>query len=302
MRLERRRLVGLGVVAAVDHDVGAVREGRDAGDQRGGVRAVRAAAGPRRCTTPVASRCSPVAAEHDRAELLGVHEHEPHAGVVDQAGQQVGPLPLDRLQLDPARVSANDTIARCPETTQTTPGATRVTSPGSPGAAGASCRTRAARSTRCRSRRAIGPRASASAAVDLPALGRPAAVLRAAQGSLRGSRRVDAAQPADQLLDRLPEPVGERLSPGSARGRTARPGGSAGARAAAGPVQPADLLVDAAQHARGCRPARCRSGGRPRRSRGSRRRRQGRPASMSSMIAETTTSRAITSAPGRASG
>ena len=48
VRLERRRLVGVGVVAAVDDDVGAVREGRDAGDQRRRRARRRAAAGPRR--------------------------------------------------------------------------------------------------------------------------------------------------------------------------------------------------------------------------------------------------------------
>ena len=131
------------------------------------------------------------------------------------AGQQVGPVPLDLLQIGTRPgMSANDTIAMWPETTQTTPGATRGTSPR---LAGRGARGRAgvlARSTRSRSRRATGPRASRRArrSTCQPSVGRR---LSFGAGQVRASARLGAAaEPADQLLDRLPEPVGERLALG----------------------------------------------------------------------------------------
>ena len=142
--------------------------------------------------------------------------------------------------------SANDTIAVWPETTQTTPGATRGTSPASPGARSWSCRTSWARSARSRSRRAIGPALSPSAAVTC----QPSVVRRLSLGPVRCRLRgadVGAAEPADQLLDRLPEPVGERPALGLAVvGEDDEV--VAARRQRAGPVQPAELLVDAVQH------------------------------------------------------
>ena len=229
-------------------------------------------------TTPDASRCSPVAAEHHRPELLGVHQQEADAVVVDQPGQQVGPVPLDLLERHPAGqvgerhhrgVAGDDAdhAGRHPR---------HLARPRRARARGRAA-TSWARSARSRSRRAIGPALSPRAAVTC----QPSVVRRLSLGPVRcrcRDGRGRPAQPADQLLDRLPEPVGERpalglavvgeddeVVRGAAPARWRGTAGRAAGRCCAAP--------------RGCRRAPARRGGRPRRSRGSRRRRPGaRPA------------------------
>jgi hypothetical protein len=78
-----------------------VREVRDAGDELRGVLAV----GQQRVLAENDAGRQPVQAvpsEDDGPELLGVHEQEAHPVVVDEAGQQVGPVPLDLLQRHPS--------------------------------------------------------------------------------------------------------------------------------------------------------------------------------------------------------
>ena len=172
--------------------------------------------------------------------------------------------------------SAKDTIAVWPETTQTTPGATRGAPPALAGKL-VVVTDRSARCARSRSRRAIGPAPSPQRRGHLPALGRPPAVLGAGQVRFRATRAAPQSRPTSSSIDSPNRsanaqpwvwPWSERqtrwYSPRGELGRRGTAGRSAGRCCAA---------------RRGCRTARGRSGGRPRRSRGSRRRRPaGRPA------------------------
>src|SRR4051794_31243799 len=219
-------------------------------------------------TTPDASRCTP-----DRPSTTGPNSSEctsrkPTPSWSTSPGSRSGQCrSISSIDTRPGR-SANDTMAVWPETTHTTPGATRGTSPGASGGTVWSWRASWARPAPRRRPRATGPPPSPPAAGlppaprprrprappaalaqcggHLPALRRPAAVLGAGQVPLAREPR-GPAEPADQFLDRLPEPLAERLALGLAvvgeddEVVPAR-------RQRAGPVQAAELLVDAVQH------------------------------------------------------
>ena len=269
-----------------------MREAVDPAHQVGGVRAVR----EERVLAEHFTGGEPVqavAAEHDRPELGRAHQREPDARVVDERGQQVRELRLDRLQLDPAGVLDERHHRHVPR--------------GDGHDAGGHPRDQAwlaGRGARAIATGALHPRPQPlrhraarlrEHRADLPRLGRaPGFPLG------RAARRVAAAEPSDQFLDRLAEPVGERFALGlpvvGQRDEQVAP-----RRQLGGSVQAADLAVDLAEHGERVEPldagvvgdlvvaeeigvdA-------------------GPAASMSSMIAETTTSRAITFVPARANG